>query len=397
MKILIVSQHFYPENFRFNDFALALKERGHEVTVLTGIPNYPKGTFFNGYGLFKPFSETWNGIKIYHSPLIPRRNNRFFLTLNYLSFPISSTFISLFGLRDRYDAVWVCQSSPILMALSANIRRIFRGEKTYLWITDLWPESLRASGAVQNKFILWLIEIVVKFVYKHVDHILISAKGFEKSIKSKNVKTPISYFPYWAEDLYQPRTGLDSMYPNKFVMTFAGNIGASQNLNVLAEAAGKLVNCSDIQFVIIGEGRGMADFKAKIASNKVDDKFVFLGSFPPTDMPDFFARSDALFLSLGQDPIFHITVPSKVQSYMACGRPILASIDGEGADIIVESGSGFVAPSGDSSRLAEIITKMKSLSKPERESLGLKGFQYFETNFKREKLLDSIDNLISQS
>lgn len=395
MKLLIVGQHFYPENFRFNDLALGLKELGHEVTVLTGVPNYPEGNYYPGYKAFFPFKEIWNGITIIRAPLIPRKQSKWMLALNYLSFPITSSLIGLF--IPSQDAVLVCQSSPIFMAFPANFRRFFRRERTLLWITDLWPESLRATNTISNFYVLKFVEFFVRFVYRNVDEILISCRGFEKSIKDKDIKTPIKYFPYWAESFYRPVESETRKIgtQNEMIVMFAGNIGSAQGLNVLVEAA-NIIRDPGVRFVIIGAGRGESELKELISKYRLEESFTFLGSFPATDMPAFFAQSDVLFLSLRKDPIFEITVPSKIQSYMACGKPILASIDGETASLIEESKCGVAVPAGSAPKLAKALAYLKGLTPVERNNLGANAFAYCELHFKRANLLDFIDKRLSE-
>lgn len=397
MKILIITQHFHPENFRFNDLALGLTERGHDVEVLTGIPNYPGGHFFKGYSLLKPRIETWKGIKITRAPLWPRQNNKFSLALNYISFAFFGSIWSMKFVFKKYDSYFVCQSSPIYMAVPAVFLRIFTGTKTFLWITDLWPESLRATNTIKNTFILRMVEWSVKIIYQNVDHILIACKGFEKSIHDKSPHSKITYFPYWAEDFYHvTEKNSQFHFPSAFKVMFAGNLGVAQNLSVLIKAASKLKHLKDLRFIIVGEGRDKNRLLKEIETYQVSEFFIFLGSFSPEDMPPIYAHADVLFLSLRKDPIFEITVPSKLQSYMASGKMIIGSLDGESADLIKEAQCGLTASADDEVKLAQIIEKAYLMPETDRSILGSNALSYFQSYFKRAVQMEFIDNLLSQ-
>ena len=244
MRILIVSQYFWPENFRINDLAVGLKEKGNDVTVLTGIPNYPQGKIFPGYNLFAK-KEIYKGIKIQRVPLLPRgKGGKLNLILNYLSFFISASFLAPFYCREKYDVIFVFACSPIIQALPAIFLKKIRHSSLMLWVLDLWPESLTATKAVRSPLILKWVEKLVKFIYNQSDLILVSSRGFIPSISAKGVVLEkIVFFPNWAEDIYKPVKPENAKlplavnnFPKGFKLMFAGNIGVAQDFQTILTA-----------------------------------------------------------------------------------------------------------------------------------------------------------------
>ncbi len=398
MRILIVSQYFFPEDFRINDLALSLKERGHEVAVLTGMPNYPRGRFFDGYGPLKKWRETWNGIEVYRVPIWPRgRGGAINLSLNYLSFIFSAILFGLLRVGRNHDTIFVYGVSPILSALPAILLRSITGIPIALWVQDLWPQSVSAVGAIKNQLILKQIERAVRFIYKKSDLILIQSEGFRPNVGLLSEKeADLRYFPNWAEDLYRPIAPkdvvlpLDSL-PAGFRVMFAGNIGLAQAVPVILEAAKKLRDKADIQWIFLGDGADRAKMEQAAQAAGLGDIIHFLGRFPMQTMPHFFACADAMLVTLRPDPIFAITIPSRIQSYLACGRPIIGSLDGEGQRLIVASGAGFSGPAGDPSALADNVLRLFEMSREAREDMGAQGLRYYRSNFDRQVLVQSLE------
>lgn len=402
MRILIVTQYFWPETFRINDLCLGLKERGHEIVVLTGIPNYPKGKFYKGYNLFKNRIEYWNGIKIYRAILYPRRNGKGLnLALNYLSFPFFATFRILF-IREKFDKIFVFQLSPVTSAIPAVFAKLIYKAPIYFWIQDLWPMSLVDGGNIKNKFIISFFTKLTKVLYDQSYKILVQSKGFIDYINKQGVNLDkICYFPNSAESFYQILT-IPNLYTEKFPkgfnLIFAGNIGEAQNFKTLIETAAIIKNKGiQINWIIIGEGRMKMDIQRKIELLNLNDTFYFLGSYPADEMPLFFANANALIVSLKTSQIFSLTIPSKIQSYLACGKPIIGSLDGSGALIIEEALAGFTSPAGNSNLLAEAISKLYYSSLEEREQFGMNGRKYFEKEFEREILLDKLESILNEN
>lgn len=395
MKILILTQYFYPENFKVNDLVEQLIARGHEVTVLTGKPNYPQGRYFQGYNFFKPFTDYYKTAKVFRCPLVSRGQSKFQLLVNYLSFAFFASVWILFIPKKRFDRIFIYEVSPITVAIPALVLKFFRKIHCTLWITDLWPESLSATGVVKNRNILSLVSQLVKFIYRKTDLVLMSSKAFKQSMLSHDAhEQKMKYFPQWAENFYQPINPIDvkvQKLPGKFKIIFAGNLGVAQGLEVIVEAAKLLKDIDDLEWIFIGDGRDKKRIE-KMAKDYHLTKLTFLAQKPAEDMPQYFAQADLLLMTLRDEPIFSLTIPGKLQTYMACAKPIGAAISGEGARIIQEASCGFAVSAGNHHELAAEIKKFYQLSASERFQIGQNGLEYYRQNFDREKLISQLEN-----
>lgn len=403
MKVLIVSQYFWPENFRVNDIAAGLVERGHRVTVFTGIPNYPAGRFFPGYGLNRNRRQEYRGAGVIRVPLLPRGSSRRMeVILNYLSFVFFGCLLIPFLCRDRYDAIFVSASSPITSALPAIVLRRLRRIPILLWVLDLWPESVRATGAARSPLLLKAISRLVRFIYRRSDRILVPAPGFIPRIEALGADPGrIRYFPNWAEEVYRPRSSSSPPVQLRigisgFLVVFAGNIGEAQDFPSILAAADRLRGHRDLHWLIIGDGRRRRWVEREINRRDLGGSVHLLGSFPPEMMPEFFSVADALLVSLRNSPVFSLTIPGKVQSYLACGRPIIAALDGEGCELITASGAGICCPPGDPAALAAAVEEMRRLDARERELMGERGKRFCENNFDRRRLFDRLEEWIAR-
>lgn len=396
MKILIVSQYFWPENFKINDIALGLTERGHEVSVLTGLPNYPKGEFYEGYSA-ESADEVWNGIKVYRVRLHPRKKGGLHLVRNYLSF-------AYYGWRRAAklpggaDAVLVYEPSPITVGIPAIRAARKLKAPMYFWVQDLWPESLRDAGNIKNKQVIALFDLVTKYIYKKSYRILVQSQGFKKYILNQGVAAEkIIFYPNSTESFYRKVPAQEEyrqLLPAGFTLMFAGNLGESQGLPVLVEAAELLDKAGiRVNWIILGEGRNRLLLESMIREKGLTN-FYLLGAFPPTEMPHFFACADALVSTLKKAEIFSLTIPSKIQSYMACGKPILASLDGEGAQLIREAQCGYASPAEDAAGLASNVEKIYNDSAEQRQIMGENALQYFQKYFEREILLARLEEIL---
>jgi colanic acid biosynthesis glycosyl transferase WcaI len=398
LRILIVTQYFKPENFRVNDLAIGLKERGHDVEVLTGLPNYPSGKLYPGYSPFAPLTEEFEGIRIKRVPLIPRGNRRNWqLMANYVSFAILACLVGPLRCRGRYDVVFVYEPSPVTVALPGILLKLLRRAPLLFWVQDLWPESLSATGAVRAQWILKLIRRLVDFIYRRCDRVLVSSKGFTNHVLASGIgEERVVYLANWAEDLYRPManapTPVQGEMPQGFRVMFAGNIGSAQSFETILEAADRLRDYSEIHWIIVGDGNMRPWVAERVKTLGLGKQLHLLGRRPLEAMPAYFAAADALLVSLRADPVFALTVPSKVQSYLACGKPIIAALDGEGAAIVAESGAGIQCPPENSEKLAQAVLRLYQTPKSERLAMGEKGRQYFERNFERNLLLDRIES-----
>ena len=401
MRILVISQYFYPENFRINDLCYGLKEKGHNVTVLTGQPNYPNGTFYKGYGFYKKRFEVINGINIYRSNLIPRgRGNGFRLFINYISFVFFGLF-RLFFIKEKFDKIFVYAPSPITVGYLGAFASFLFKAKPYLWVHDLWPESVKDAGGIRNKTILSLVNLMTKSIYYFYPTILVQSPQFKDYLLGQGVNDKqIIYYPYYAESFYDivvPSTNIKQTFPKGLNIVFAGNIGVAQSFDTIINAV-KIASekIDNFTLIVLGEGRDKKRILDKINSMNLNNHFKFLGSFPPEKMPEFFASADALLVSLKKTKIFSMTIPGKLQSYLACGRPIIASLDGIGAEIIKESYCGYVSPSEDYEGLAKSIISFNNSTEEKRINFGNNARQYFEKEFERDKLLLKLIDIISQ-
>jgi colanic acid biosynthesis glycosyl transferase WcaI len=399
LKILVVSQYFYPENFRINDLVCGLIERGHEVTVLTGQPNYPQGKFVSGYGWFGPRREQIFKADAIRVPLIARGNGGTLrLVLNYLSFAFFACFAVLFRLKGSFDLIFVFQVSPVTVGIPALLAQKKLKVPILFWVLDLWPDSLKAVNALQSPIWLRILGKMVSWIYASCKRVLISSEGFFGDIvKHGKQAKDVHYFPNWVESEYESREGSiankDTCSEQKyFHIVYAGNIGAAQGFPSVLESIKQAAQIlPEVKWIIAGNGRMLDWLCQEVDACRLNHCVTFLGQLPSEEMPSLFASADALLVSLTPDPVFDKTVPGKVQSYMAAGKPILAMIDGEGAQLIKKSCSGFVAPANDSDALVQNIKKLVKLSAKERELLGNNGRLYAKKHFERELLLSRLE------
>jgi glycosyltransferase involved in cell wall biosynthesis len=403
MNILIVTQYFWPENFRINDLALGLRERGHKITVLTGFPNYPQGSFFDGYNLFKNRIEEYYGIKVLRVPIIPRGKSRGWqLAINFISFALSASSIAPFICRQKYDVIFVFEVSPITVGIPAIVIKKIKKIPIFFWVLDLWPESISSAGKVNSPMVLKCVGVLVRFIYRHCDRILISSRGFKPSIEAMGGRSDqIDYFPNWAETEFEPTKSTDNaiknlILPDGFRIMFAGNIGEAQSFKTILKAAEILKDHPNIQWVILGDGRMFENIKKEVKKRNLIGTVHLLGSHPLESMPYFFEQADVMLVSLKRDPIFSLTVPGKIQSYMACGKPIIASLDGEGARLIEVSGAGLSSPAEDADTLAKSVINLYNLPLEERKEIGKIGKRYCESNFDRNILIERLERWMGE-
>jgi glycosyltransferase involved in cell wall biosynthesis len=400
MKILIVTQYFWPESFRITDLAAGLLQRGHQVEVLTGMPNYPSGRLFPGYRVFAPASEQHQGIPIRRVPILPRGSRRNWqLAMNYASFLITASVLGPLRCRGNYDVVFVYEPSPITVALPGLVIKAFKRAPMLLWVQDLWPESLSATGAVRSPWLLRQVRKLVDFIYRRCDRVLVSSKGFTVHVAASGMdEQRIAYIPNWAESLYRPLdiapASVQAELPPGFRIMFAGNIGSAQSFETIVAAADKLRAWTEIQWVVLGDGHLKTWVEDQVRLLGLENQFHLLGHHATESMPGYFSAADALLLTLSADPVFALTVPSKVQSYLACGRPIIAAINGEAAEVVIAAGAGLACPAEDAELLAETVMSLYKTSKEERQAMGCNGRAYYEANFERDLVIGRVEQLM---
>lgn len=403
MRLLIVTQYFWPESFRINDLASALVDGGHAVTVLTGKPNYPGGRFLSGYGFLGRTNEKFGRVEVVRVPLIPRgRGGGVRLALNYASFALLASLLGPLRCRGSFDAVFVFEPSPITVGLPGLVMKKFKRAPLLFWVQDLWPESLVATGAVRSSMVLSAVARLVRFIYRHCDRILIQSRAFaERVMALGGTEQQLRYFPNSAEAVYRPVTLSPdaperAQLPVGFRLMFAGNLGAAQSFETILDAAERLRALKSIHWIILGDGRLRPWIDAQIRDRGLTDNVHLLGHHPIESMPRYFALADALLVTLKRDPIFALTIPSKVQSYLACGRPIVAALDGEGARIIEESGAGVVAPAENAAALAQLVESLYRMPREARERMGATGRAYFAEHFSRDRLVGKLEGWLAE-
>lgn len=394
MKLLILTNHFYPESFRVNDIAFDRQGRGDEVTVLTAIPDYPEGKFHKGYSLFRRRCEMLNGVKVVRVPVIPRGNGgKFRMMLHYASSVFFFFFYSLYqALFHRYDAVFVHDTSPAF--ISSPAQRVGRYQKipVYHWILDMWPESLTAGG-INSGWVYNRILRKMKTYYRRDKKIFITSRGFRKMLLDRCVENEkIFYLPNWCDEAVSSGESVKlPEIPTGFVVMFAGNLGEAQNLENVLKAAKLCRENKDIHFVFVGDGRKKPWMEEFIASEGLSETVHLPGRFPSSAMMGFFEKADVLLVSLKDELVFNMTLPAKVQSYMAAGKPILGVLQGEGADIIAEAGCGWSVDPGNPYAIAGRIVDISKQSAGLLQSLGAKGFAYYKEHFTRDICMDILD------
>ena len=403
MQILIVTQYFWPENFRINDLVKELVQRGHNVTVLTGIPNYPDGTVFDTYRQSPKAFAHYNGAKVWRIPMRARGRGAMSLFLNYLSFVIGACLFGPLRLRgQKADVVFVFEPSPVTVGLPALLFGRIKSAPVVFWALDLWPETLEAIGAVRSPTLLGWIGYMVKFIYERCTLVLGQSKSFLTSIAKYCSDTDkIRYFPSWAEEVFNepsivPAPELEER-EGLFSVLFAGNIGEAQDLPAVLDSAELVKHNTAIRWIIVGDGRKSGWLKKEVKRRGLQASVLLLGRFSVDRMPSFYMHADSLLVSLKKDPIFSMTIPGKVQSYLMAGIPLLGMLDGEGAKVITETNAGLVCPAGDASGLAEAVLKMVAMSAEERRQLGLNGRAYAQKEFGRDLLMDRLEVLLSEA
>ena len=399
MKILVISQYFYPENFRINDLVFSLQKRGHQIEVLTGKPNYPKGDYFKDYSWEGPKLEEIEGIKVHRANLILRKKGGGLrLFLNYFSFVFFGLF-KILRLKGDFEKVFIYAPSPITVGILGIIAAKKFKCKSYLWVHDLWPESVRVAGGIKSGIILELVNQMTKMIYRFTDLLLVQSPEFKNYTLNQGVEeSKIIYYPYYAEDFYkvvEKDNRYLSQFPKGFNLLFAGNIGVAQSFDTIVNTFEKLKEY-DINLVVLGDGRDKSRIQEQINKKGLSEKFHFLGSFPPEQMPYYFTCADGLLITLKKADIFSYTIPGKLQSYLACGKPIIGALDGIGNKIIKESEAGLCADSEDSDQLAEYLIKLSNSSNKELKRYSQNALNYFKDNFAKEKLLLELQRILEK-
>lgn len=399
--ILLISQYFYPETFRVNDIAAEWVKRGYKVTVLTGIPNYPRGKFFDGYGYVHRRKETWNGVDIIRIPILPRGGGKSRLmgaagmAANYISFVASGKH----WVRKHNvgaDLVFTVAVSPLTQALVGCWYGKRYHTPVFLYVQDLWPENIEAVTGIRHRAVIAPIDKMVDKIYRETDKVFTASPRFVEAIVNRKVpvnRKKVHYWPQYAEEFYRPmeRRRIKGIPEDgSFRIAFTGNLGTAQGLDILPKTA-EFLKYEAVKFVIVGDGRYRAALQREIVQRNVQGKFVFLPRQPAERIPYILGSCDAGFVSFNQKPIWEMTIPAKLQSYMACGKAVIASASGETKRIIAEADCGICCPIGDARALADGI---KELMRRDSKVLGENARLYFASHFEKKKLMDEMDAMI---
>lgn len=398
MKILFVCQYFYPEVFRGNDIAFHWAEQGHAVHVVSGIPNYPDGKFHKGYGLLKKRHEVVRGVKVTRLPIFPRGNNKIMLMLNYFSYLIVAWVWMLFhALLHKYDRVFVQQLSPVTMSAPGVLYKRIRKVPLYTWVLDLWPESLTAAGGINNKYILSFFRHYVKSEYKQSDRILLSSRSFKESIAEYgDYSSKIVYYPQWADgnDGVEKTPENAPIIPDGFKLMFAGAVGEAHGFECTMQAALLTKEHKGIKWIIVGDGRKLDWVKGFVKEKGLEETVFTLGRYPADTMSWFFKQAEVMLVTLNDDPLFKLYAPAKITSYMAAAKPIVAVLNGEGAEVIKEADCGWTISSEDAEGLAQLAIELSQIDNTVLKEKGDNALEYYNEHYVKEKCLTKLDRIM---
>lgn len=406
-RILVVCQHFWPESFRITDICDFLAEKGTDVEVLCGIPNYPKGKFYNGYSFFKKRRETRNEIKIRRAFEIPRGNNsNIRILINYLSFPFSSFFhIPRLLFTKKYDKILIYQLSPVMMSIAGILVGKIRKIETTMYVLDLWPENLFSVIDIKNPILRKIATSVSHWHYKRVDKLVVlSEKMRDRLVDVTGIEDEkIIVLPQACEKIYETDisdTALQKKFKNGFNILFAGNISPAQSFETIITAAKNLKDegLNDINWIIVGDGMSKGWLEKEVKNASLQNNFYFEGMKPVNDIPRYNGVADLLIGCLVKSELLEATIPAKVMSYIASGKPIVLAMDGEVQELINNKiKCGYAGPTEDAETLTQNIKKIYKLSAKQRSEMGNKArdyhFKHFERNLSLNKLYRFIFNL----
>ena len=399
-KILVVTQHFWPENFRINDIVEGFLQDGIAVDVLCGLPNYPKGEWFPGYSATGPFEEEWHGAHLYRCKEVPRRGNTSAnIFLNYVSWPWYAAH-ALHRLPGRYDAVFCFNTSPVLMCWPA-IRYAKKHHISFTnYVLDIWPENLYSVLNVKNKALRAIAQGVSDALYKKADRLIAMSEPLQQRLCQRTGMPPqkIAVIPQYCEDFYavpQPDAALQAQFGGRFNLVFTGTFTPAQSLETVITAVqdARSRGADMLHLLLVGDGMSRAALEAKVKELHAEDAVTFYGSVPATDIPKFTALADALIVCLSDSPDLGLTVPAKVASYMAAGKPVLASMDGAGNAAVAAAG-GLSSPACDAAALADNLLALTRMDAAQRAAMGQSAKEYYLAHYRRSELLRKLEHFI---
>lgn len=398
MRILILTQYYYPETFKSTDMGEELAKRGHHVDVLCGIPNYPEGKYYKGYGLFSKRRERVNGVNIYRCFQSPRgkKASPIALSLNYISFVLSAIawVLFYFAWRKKYDAIITHEPSPITQIIPAIFLGKIRRTPVYSWILDIWPDSMVSSVSERKAKILEpILSRVTEYVYRNSSFIMVSSKGMMDLVNRKHdYSNKLIYFPNWCDDILALPKDDEIKLPEGFNIMMAGNLNEGIGVDTVIEFIDSVSKLEDVKIILVGGGTKEQLIREELKKRGLNN-CVMTGRLPFTKMPGLYAQADAMLLTLRKTNQLHLraTVPARMQSYMAAGKPILAMIDGCGKDIINESGCGFAADAGDFESLVNYIKDVVMKNPGDFKQKGEKSRAFFEQYYQKEHCISNLE------
>ncbi len=399
-KILVICQYYKPEPFRISDICEELVCRGHEVHVVTGYPNYPEGVLYEGYGKSKHIDEVINGVKVHRCYTVPRQTGIAKRLLNYYSYAISSTKYVLSKKcvasdGKAFDVVYCNQLSPVMMAHAAIAYKKKYKVPVVMYCLDLWPESLIAGNISRNSVVYKYFDKVSKRIYKNMDKILVTSEMFQEYFESKFAIKNTYYLPQYAEALFNPEICYKK--PNEFIdLMFAGNIGIAQSVETIIRTAAKCKDMKQVRWHIVGNGSDF-DRCQNLAEELKLGNLIFYGRKNIDEMPQYYSMADAMLVTMQKDEVLSLTLPGKVQSYMAAGKSIIGAIDGETRKVVENAKCGFVSNAEDINDLANQVKRFVSLKSEERENLGVNAREYYNKYFSKETFMDYLERAIKDS
>lgn len=405
-RVLIVGQHFWPESFRINDIADFFVESGASVDVLCGLPNYPKGEFNKGYGYLGKRHETHNNARIDRVLEVKRgSNSNLRILLNYISYPFFSLFHIPKLLFRHYDHIFIYQLSPVMMALPGIILGKLKRIPTTMYVLDLWPENLYSVLPIKNRLLKKIAASHSHWYYRNVNQLIALSDHMRDKLAAVSGKNPetIAVIPQACEEIYEKKMSdptLRKRFADTFNIVFTGNISPAQSFGTMLDAAELLVKdgFKDIRWIIVGDGMSRKDVEAEVERRKLGGYFVFEGQKPIEDMPKYADIADVLVGCLVKSDLLEATIPAKVMSYIAMGKPIVLAMDGEVQNLINTAiGCGFAGQTNDPSGLAKNIQKIYNLSPDQRAEIGDNARNYHQKHFRRNLLVGKLYNFIFNS
>lgn len=393
MKILIISQYFYPENFRVNTLCKELAARGHVVTVLTGYPQYPQGEIYAGYGFKIPYKKEWEGVNIERVKTYPRGKSFIGLLRNCISF-VAQANKWVQSCSEKYDAIYVFEVSPITVGLPAVKYKKKFGTPIFFNVQDLWPENVQIVLGIQNRIIINIINKIADTIYKSSDKILCASNGFVNNLKRKGVEQKkLVYWPQFCEDPYLTQHKSPSCYEKAFFnIVFAGNIGEAQGLEMLIDVAEKLSN-ENIRWYLVGDGRYKSKLVDLVKTRGLEQVVFFVGKVSELEANSYVIYSDCAYLSLKNNALFDMTIPAKLQTYLACGTPVLAATGGECAEIINKNGCG-IAIKQSVEDVSGAVLDILNLTEKEKNKMKKNARNYYELHFKKDSLVSQLEKMM---